>query len=411
MRLTLSYKISRDIDAALIILLAFFAGAYNSRQYMPLLRIPAFENIFVIFLLLLILLNLWWISAEILLRKRTKYENRRYWLPILIVIVSKNLLFLLQDYSMFREFHLGSFSRFMMDISLMAIFSLRISNWKKLEYSVMFFGIGCAIAPLIGFLFFPHMIASRSQWVGGNFFNGGFWNSSVIGFIASAWLLIALGNIKQRKHLSIILALLMCLGGLAGLSRAILLSTIVSTSWYVMKNRNIKTSLLAFFTVMIFLVVAFSLFGDLTSSLLARLNIAGIGNEARLIIWKGYINKIEEFFLWGAPIQGHRIYSPTGHDPHSVLLNWLSQYGILGLVSFLWLIWGLLKSAKIASMNINESSGNALLTWIIAYLSLAIINETGFVEPSFYAAMGIILAWGNIGYIQKTDTESKKCHV
>jgi len=62
-------------------------------------------------------------------------------------------------------------------------------------------------------------------------------------------------------------------------------------------------------------------------------------------------------------------------------------------IAFIWLIWGIWKSAS-DIYNLSIEQGAAVFAWLFAYLSLAMINETGYKELPFYAAMGILFAWG-----------------
>lgn len=394
-----STRVSRRIDYVLIVILAFFAGIYNIRKYMPLLGVAFMENVIVLLFSLFVILNISLIYIQACMRDNREYFMRRYWIPLLVVVLFKFLLWFVEDPRYFLTNHSSFALGIVLNLTLVWIFATRIGSLVRLKQCVLALGVGCSTAPIIGLFSFPFLIGSRPQWVRGHYISGGFWNPSVVGFVSSAWLLVASITVEPSKHhkrFSITMSLLMCVGGLAGLSRATLLVALVSVAWYLFRSKNIKTIAAVGLISALFLALMFGLFGTVVENLVSRVNIAEIGNEARVKIWISYLSNLNRFFLVGAPIDGHKVFSNHYQDPHSILLNWWSIFGIFGLLGFIWLMWGLTKSSRKVAIYLNHKQGLGIATWIVSYLSLALINQTGFSDPSFYAAMGLILAWGNI---------------
>ena len=86
---------------------------------------------------------------------------------------------------------------------------------------------------------------------------------------------------------------------IAGLSRATLLVALVSVAWYLFRSKNIKTIAAVGLISALFLALMFGLFGTVVENLVSRVNIAEIGNEARVKIWISYLSNLNRFFLLG----------------------------------------------------------------------------------------------------------------
>lgn len=400
-------------------LLLFFAGLIYSRQHLVMLNIPFIDKIIIVIFGVLFLINIIVVIINHFHSMRSFYEMNRYWIPLLAIILIKYFILfsqLLYSLVINREYYDGQIFRIIMDypiyshiknvikfiINFAMIFILteRINNFSKLNLSINAFGFGCVSAPIIGLLFFSDLIGKRIINVNGVYFSGSFWNASVIAFISSAWLLI--GNLHNKKNklmklINIFMAIIMFIGGIAGLSRAIVVSGFISILIYLICLKDIKKLFkIVVIVIIVILIVQFQ-FGFILENFKTRLERKGkIWNDGRIDIWKDYIEDIQSFFILGEPIEGNKIFSKTGQGPHSVLLNWWSQFGIFAAIAFIWLMWGILKSASNIYNNLSIEQGAAVYAWLFAYLSLAMINETGYRELPFYTAIGIIFAWGNL---------------
>src|SRR5690606_36677579 len=118
--------------------------------------------------------------------------------------------------------------------------------------------------------------------------------------------------------------------------------------------------------------------------------------EPRIEIWRDYMEDITKYIFFGEIEGNYTIYSVTRQGPHSVLFNWLVQFGLLALIGFLFLIKGLFNSVKKIKNKFPIETSAAIYAWIAAYLAVAMINETGFEQLTIFAGFGIILGWGNI---------------
>ncbi|KMK77364.1 hypothetical protein AB990_02440, partial [Alkalihalobacillus pseudalcaliphilus] len=134
-------------------------------------------------------------------------------------------------------------------------------------------------------------------------------------------------------------------------------------------------------------------FPETIESLMQRLDGGvNLDNEMRVIIWKAYLSNWYDYILFGELHGDYRKYMSTGHGPHNVLINWTLHFGILALIGFITIIVGIIITALKAKFIISKSAGAAIFTWLMAYLSVALINETGFDHLSLFAAIGIILS-------------------
>ena len=402
-----------------LILLLFFTGLINSRRHIAMFKIPFLEVIIILIFGLLFVLNILMIIFKCFIYKESPYVTDKYWKPLIIIILLKYIIifsqilysFLInkltsdvQTLSLAANYpinsHVNNLIKFIINFTMIAILTTRIDNFCKLNLSISAFGLGCAIAPIIGLIFFPNLIGRRISYVNGIFFAGSFWNASVIAFVSSGWLLIStLKNIEKPfgKFINLFLAVIMFVGGIAGLSRAIVVSGFISMLIYVICLKDIKKLFKIIAILIILVLIIQSQFGIIFENFKLRLQKKGdIRNEGRIKIWKDYLEDIKTFFILGEPVEGYKVFSKTGKGPHSILLNWWSQFGVFAVLAFIWFMCGVWKSASYIYKNMTIQQGAAIFAWLFGYLSLAMINETGYRELPFYAAMGIIFAWGNL---------------
>src|SRR5699024_7329090 len=131
--------------------------------------------------------------------------------------------------------------------------------------------------------------------------------------------------------------------------RAIVVSIILSVFIYLLVSNNLRKYIKSIVILIILLVIMSILFSDVIENFTNRLDGGiDIKEEARVDIWTDYIKNIPDYFFFGEIEGNYKRYSSSSKEfgPHSVMLNWFVQYGIIGLIGFLYLIYGILRSIK-----------------------------------------------------------------
>lgn len=387
----------------IVFLIVFFAGLMNSKDYFNFMGFNNFNfMISICFYLLFFTLFFLYLINNLFVSKKYFLNGVSYWIVLLSAVFLKFYILFVQNPSWLLPGG-GYFYNFFEIIVILLVgilFSGILQNLKGIRVAIWGLGLGAIFSALIPLLLFPEMIGSRSSEVQGYFFNGAFWNSSVISYISVGWLLVSLASIERsriKKYFLISFFLLLAFGGIAGLSRATLFSVSVSVCVYLLFAKSLKKSMKIILLGIVLLFSVINLFPDLIFSFGERLE-GGIDveDEARTKIWIDYLAKLPSYLLFGAIDGDYKKYSVYGMGPHSTALNWLVQYGLLGLIGFILLVIGLLKSIKEIQKHFSAETTSALYAWVASYLSVALMNETGFKQLTVFIAFGIILAWGNI---------------
>lgn len=378
----------RAINPNLIIIIAFLSTFKNANVYLigsnPNLMLR-FDYLFLLF----VSACFSWIFLKSI--KTFRIDNKaNFFLPLLTWVILKSLILTL--------FTSGEYipRNLITALLCMAVIVLGINDKDDFKKVVWSFGIGAGISALILLVLFPEMIGYRSGWVNGVHFRGGFWNYTLISFASAGWILIALSKNSLKKHtrlLSYFIFLITWFGAFAGLSRTLLLMSFTGITAYLLYIRKFKALFKVGILILVLYTIAFIFFPDVVALFDDRINLGqgSYQNDGRVVIWKNYIDSISEYFIVGA-LGDYRDFNPYGHGPHSVFLNWLVQYGIIGLGGFVYLIWGLLKEIRKVT-KYSRAEAALLLAWLASYLTLSSINQTGFIEASIYVGFGIILTW------------------
>ncbi|MFS0614936.1 O-antigen ligase family protein [Lederbergia ruris] len=395
-----------------LFLLLFFAATLNLDFYLIFMGLDkTYQFIQIAFYGLFSFICIFNILLFLTKKKRQFLKVFPYWGILTLIITLKFIILFIQSPSWFlpEGKFFNQFITFTVNIVIMILLSKKINNQKDLRASIWGLGLGGSLSAIIPLVFFPEMIGSRSLYLNGYFFNGSFWNSSVISYISVGWLLIALSiytRSKMKKIVLVTLFALMILGGLAGLSRAMLISIVLSTAIYLLASKLFIKYIKTFMIALIALIVLIIFFPNVTENFEHRLGGGiDIENEDRVKIWKDYLEDLPDYILLGELKGDYKKYSVTGAGPHSALLNWLTQFGIIALIGFFVLIYGLFVSIKRIYLNLSPQVGAALFGWLVSYLSIVLINETGFNNLTIYCAIGIILGWGNSLKGQKVKEE------
>ncbi|RBP04718.1 O-antigen ligase [Rossellomorea aquimaris] len=401
------------IHPYIIYVLAFFSSFKNANIYLFGNRqdlLVKFDYLFFIFVAMCLL----WILLQLSMSQSFKIDRKVvYFFPLLswvILISTITTIFIAGNYIP-RNLITAFLS--------MAAIVLGIQGRENFIKTVWAFGVGGGLSAVIPLMLFPEMIGVRSATIGGVFYRGGIWNFTLISFVSVSWLLIALtrrNSYKISKIFAYVIFVVTWVAAFSGLSRSLIILTLTSILVYTLANRKLKSFIqLTTFVVMAVLMVNHFM-PNVVNGIEERILLTNdaLNNESRVIIWKGYLENIPEYFLVGA--QGNyrgliTAYGVMGAGPHSVFLNWLVQYGVFGLIGFIYLLWGLLKEInKVKKESRYEAS--CLFAWLASYLSLASINQTGFIETSFFVAFGLILTWSKMhsGSYGKNEIKGRFSH-
>lgn len=388
-----------------LVLLTFLAGILNAQQYFSFLGLRPLTSSLVLFFYGLLLLSCFLLVISMLYKgSGFSFKVSRYWLLLFIAVGLKFVILFIQYPASFLPGN-ELFNKLLIipaNILLTIVLCTGLATTYYLKASIWAMGLGTSLATIIPIIFFPEMIGNRLSTIENYFFNGSFWNPSVISYISVGWLLVALASIENSKIKQRLLMgtfLLIMFGCLAGLSRAALLSILLSSIIYLWKSKKITKyiKVIAGALALVFILVFF--FQEIISNYSARFEGGfQIQDETRSVIWRDYLETedIANYLLFGELQGDYTKYSEGGFAPHSVFLNWFSQFGILGLIGFLLLLIGILIAIKQIRTSTSNQTAAALYAWLVGYLSVASINETGFDDLTVFGAFGIVLAWGRL---------------
>lgn len=387
----------------IIVILMLVLGLLNSSDYFNFMGVSILNKILsLLFYSLLSFMIFIIISSYLYKKKGSGVSSYPYWLILFIAVILKSIILIIQNPMSI----LPGGSNFSLLITIMSCLLLLIVLTKSihsiyyLRTTIWSLGIGASFSGIIPLFYYPEMIGFRDALVNGYHFGGGFWNSGVISYISVGWLLIALlaGEKSRIKKIFLVsMFVLLALAGLSGLSRATLVSLIISIVVYLIMSNKFTQYLKVLMLTSILLIISFFVFQEAIDNFGKRLDSGnGVTDEERVVIWKDYIEDMPDYFIIGETEGNHKKYSKTGSGTHSILLNWLTQYGILGLLGFSILLLGVLKSIKNIRLKESKQTAAALYAWLAAYLSVSMMNETGFKELTVFAGIGIILVWGNL---------------
>lgn len=395
-------KSEKNYYIYILFIFMFLTGLLNSEDFFKFSGVTSLATIGKLSLYFLLATMIFFLAINTLFKGFSFQGVIRYWIVLLFAVLMKFFILFVQDPSWLypRGRYFFDFFDFIILLSVMIMLSGVIGNFQGIKVAIWGLGLGASFSALIPMLFFPEMIGSREVEVQGYYFSGGFWNSAVISYISVGWLMVALSpleNSKIKRFLLISIFLILVFGGIAGLSRATLLSVFVSVFVYLIFAKKFKKYIKVILTGLVILLLIVNLFPELFSNFSERLDGGiNIEEEARTRIWFDYLEDLPNYFLFGAIDGDFKKYSTYDMGPHSVVLNWLVQFGILGLLGFLILIIGLIGSIKKIKEQFSTETSSALYAWLAAYLSVALVNETGFDEITIFAAFGIILAWRRV---------------
>lgn len=396
----------------LLILLMFVIGFKLSSSYFSFMELSFVSRILNLMLYALLMINALLITIKLLSNKLKLYKFLfSNWTIIVIAILLKLFTLFIQFPKAFLpgSDNFGYLIDFTSIVLILCILIIGLNTDQLIRKSIWALGMGLFTSSVIPLIMFPEMIGIRQSEFGTFTFTGGFWNVGVIGFISIGWLLIALSVKEQsifKRVVLVLFILIIAFSGLAGLSRAIVVSIALSIITYLVFARKIKQYFLFIVvSILVVIIVTYS-FNEVIENLAYRLDGGiNIQEEARTTIWKTYIEYIPDYFLLGE-IQGdYTKYTNWIFEPHSSLLNWFVQFGILGLIGFIMLLTGVFKSIRYIGKAHSRLISAPLYAWLIAYISVSFVNQTGFKDLSVFAAIGVIYAWGLNSYKKVNDIQ------
>lgn len=290
-------------------------------------------------------------------------------------------------------FYFGEISAWTRNLGVLLFLFYYVNSSQRL--------ISCIIAAMVAFFIpgflvafaRPELLGERESILDGLNFAGSVWNLGVRAFSSLAWLFIALyPRLSVTKKLigSIVLFAFIFLG-IASLSRTFIVLIVLGGVSYLYFARKSYLWIFSFSILMLVGVILAMVWGDslIFDAFSGRFSEAQNGN-IRLLIWASYLSNISDYFLFGAPEGSYYLYfSDSSFAPHSVLLNWLVQYGIFALGSFLIMLSAIWRKFHKAS---DEHLSLCLKIWVLTYAGLSFINQTGFSGNEFYVAFGILFA-------------------
>ncbi|MBF0331918.1 MAG: hypothetical protein HQL17_08290 [Candidatus Omnitrophica bacterium] len=401
----------RLLQERILVILAFLIGAIASKDYLYLLGLGDISRLLVFVILMLLGLGLLisWSDKGV----SDFLGFHRFIIFVAGLIVLKYLMLCFESPDMVFG---GSSSKFTssafvyeqvswfedMYYLFMALTSMYlavrwINTFQAYLKTVFALLCGSALAPAIGLIFFSYNIGSRVVVVDGVNFAGGFWNSSVIGFTSVYWLAFTLQRKGfYKKWLVLSLAFLLLFGALFGLSRSIFVAFGIAGLVYCW---NIKSAMKKLLFISLFIIVAgvfVYYFSSVFTLLQGRMGRTVLSDELRVVIWGEYLEHFLEYGLFGCSVLGYKHYSTGGYGPHSIFINWMVHFGVLGLGVFTYLLWLVHQALHQIRKNLSSDIYAAVLAWLVSYLCLVSWDETGFTTVSFYLAIGLVLALGKV---------------
>ncbi len=263
----------------------------------------------------------------------------------------------------------------------------------------------------------PDLIGLRLVLVDNVFFGGGFWNIGVRGFLAFGWLWILMYFDKSQSNRKLFLAaaIISVVSGCFGVSRAIIVSVSMAILFYILFNIKSTRPIKVILTVAICVFAVYLFFGntfiDAFIDRFKNLNdVSSLEEESRFLIWKSYLSNISDYLFFGAPIGSYFRYAipPKFCSPHSSPMLWLVQYGVFALIAYLSLLWKIVRNSKLLNKDISHN----ILLWLITYISITFINESGYFTTETYIGLALVFSTINI-YLseQKENREEQRIQV
>lgn len=388
----------------LLYIISFYASFRNANIYLFNGQ-NAVESVLLDYMYLTLLLGTFvWLIINRLYSKNDKINIKLLIMVVLIIWVVIQAIFntILTGVNMIPRNLLSGLLAF-------TVLFLGIKNQRQFNYSFKSFVFGALVSALIPLIKFISVIGIRTTFYQGIYYPGGIWNAVLVSFISVGWLILAFlqrDEVKLGyKFWGLLSFLVIWIGAFAGVSRSFFLSTVISILIYAFASNNFKKLLQVTLVVGLVIIALETLLPETLSRIFERV-MASVGNlaeESRVVIWKTYLENISNYAITGA-FGNYQDYGPKGvkYGTHSVFLNWLVQYGFIGLIGFISLLVATI-SEIFAIRSIKPKEFSFILAWLGGYLMQILISETGFVEASIYVGLAFTMLWRKFSSIETSE--------
>ena len=268
-----------------------------------------------------------------------------------------------------------------------------------------FLAVVMALTSLVGWLSFArYFVVGWTREIIG-------WSSNPAAFFLGMLVPVALFSLLDaHRSLEKVFWWIVIMGIFAGIfvtqSRAIYLSVFIGVAFLSFKDRRV-------FRVVAPIILGIFLIAPVL--LIYRMAMMfGVSEEVdwssvgRVQIWLNSITLIPKYFLTGMGIDSFRHIYPanfpmgfiSAEHPHNFYLKMLFEYGIFGLVSFLWLVAGILKPALMRIFSRKRDISDEKDRMIIALttgVTTALIASM--VDAPFHHSRLVILLWIILAFI------------
>ena len=178
------------------------------------------------------------------------------------------------------------------------------------------------------------------------------------------------------------------------------LSGFCFVGFFVFVNKTKPIKIFSFF-VILFLCASFLLGYLVFDPIKKRLVTLSEGFEkagSKKYVWQEALNIIEDFPIFGTGPNTYAVVAPhyrlteeTGNYPHNSYLHMAAETGLLGLGSFLWILWRFFYTG----IRKVKETGDILLLGIMGGL-LAFMGQS-FFDTNLYALQLVVLFWIMLG--------------
>lgn len=290
------------------------------------------------------------------------------------------------------------------------------NSFQALHRALLICAIAFTLPMMLLVVMRPDLIGMRRTFIDGIVFGGSIWNIGVRAFISCGWLWVCqlqTQSMTLRAKLVYIGAILLTLvTGLAGVSRAFLVGLIMSVLVFLLhirKNGRLVTGFIVATSIFILVLV---ILGDyVIQHYLDRFTAINPleGGNTRTLIWKSYLSNFKEYWHFGVLRGGIHQYGPPPmfYSPHSAPLSWLVRYGLFAMgayIGLLLILWQLIRKIRLGGNN----QGVFLSAWVVAYVSVSFMNETGFETVETFIGMALTMALVNLLLQQPNLLQTKK---
>lgn len=295
---------------------------------------------------------------------------------------------------------------FRFNVIIPAVLFLVFFNLKPSVKEIKtFLAVVIALSSLVGWLSFArYFVVGWTREIIG-------WSSNPAAFFLGMLVPVAIiCLLDAKRNLEKIFWWVLIMGVFAGIfvtqSRAIYLSVFIGITFLSFKDRRVFR-VVAPIILGIFLVAPVLLIYRMAMMFGVSQDVDW-SSVGRVQIWLNSITLIPKYFLTGMGIDSFRSIYPANfpmgfipaEHPHNFYLKMLFEYGIFGVVSFIWLVAGILKPAlmKIFSKKYDISNENDRMTTALTTGVMTILVAS-MVDAPFHHSRLVILLWIFLAFI------------